>query len=216
MNRVFALGFARPVDAELLDSLVDVYRSARVPRFLLHWSPLAEASATVSFGALGFKPISRMAKLYRRTDVTVTASTGFHIRRIGIESAALYGEVVATGHGDPPELAAAHAATVGCAQWRHYLAYDENHAVAGATLFWSGEFAWCGFSSTLPSHRSRGAHSALLARRIRDAVEIGCSWIICETAENTATRPNPAYRNMRRAGFELAYFRDNLLYKLAR
>ena len=214
MNRVFALGFSSPADAELLDRLVEIYGRARVPRFLLHWSPLAGGSAPGSFGALGFKPVSRMAKLYRRTDATVIAPTDLDIRRIGIESAVLYGEVVATGHGDPPELAAAHAATVGGPQWRHYLAFSGNRAVAGAALFWSGKFAWCGFSSTLPSHRSLGAHSGLLARRIRDAAEVGCSWIVCETAEETAARPNPAYRNMRRTGFDIAYFRENLLHNV--
>jgi GNAT superfamily N-acetyltransferase len=152
-----------------------------------------------------------MAKLYRRPDSDSVSMTTLSIVVIGAEDAESYGRTVATGHGDPPELAAAHAATVGRAHWRHYLALDGDRPVAGASLFWNAGVAWCGFSATLPEARGRGAHGALLARRIADAALLECKWVVCETAEDRPGRPNPAYRNMRRAGFELAYHRDVLL-----
>ena len=53
--------------------------------------------------------------------------------------------------------------------------------------------------AALPEARGRGAHSALLAHPIRDAAELGCEWIACETVEDRPERSNPALRNMWRA-----------------
>jgi hypothetical protein len=35
--------------------------------------------------------------------------------------------------------------------------------------------------------------------------------LVTETAEDTPERPNPSDRNMLRAGFRLAYLRDNVM-----
>lgn len=213
MNRMLGLGLSHPLDDEALDQVIDVFRTAAVPRFMLLLSPDAHGMNDTHLLGRGFVQRSRMAKLFRRPDATASSATDLVITMIGHSDADLYGKVVAAGHDDPPDLAAAHAATVGTPQWRHYLAYDGGGAaVAGATLFWSNGVAWCGFSSTLPAARGRGAHSALLARRIRDAAELGCTLVACETVEETEARPNAAYRNMRRAGFEVAYMRPNLVY----
>jgi hypothetical protein len=52
----------------------------------------------------------------------------------------------------------------------------------------------------------------MLAARVREAAEQGCEVVTCETAEETTERPNPSFRNMRRMGFEVAYFRPNYLW----
>jgi hypothetical protein len=52
-------------------------------------------------------------------------------------------------------------------------------------------------------------------RRIRGAAVLGCTWVASETAEETPERPNPSYRNMRRAGFEVVYMRENYVLDLA-
>jgi hypothetical protein len=213
MNRVLGLGLDRPLDDETLDGVIDIYRSAGVPRFLLLLSPSALGFDAAELLRRGFTQPSRLAKLFRRPDSVPPTLTDLEVSMIGQSDADLYGRVVAAGHDDPPDLAAAHAATVGMPQWRHYLAYDrDGMAVAGATLFWSDGVAWCGFSSTLATDRGRGAHSALLSRRVRDAAELDCVLVVCETAEETESRPNAAYRNMRRAGFEVAYMRPTLVY----
>ena len=214
MNRVIALGFDHGLDGPLINALADTYRRADVPRFLLQWSPAAINLTGQELVDQGFSLPSRMAKLFRRPDASASASTDLTLVEIDRDVAELYGQVVAAGHGDPPDLAAAHAATVGVPRWHHYLAYDGSTAVAGATLFCSQGVAWCGFSATLASARNRGAHTALLARRVRDAAMLGSDLIVCETVEETDARPNPAYRNMRRAGFELAYLRPNLVFTL--
>lgn len=211
MNRVVGLGFEHDGHAGLADEVFDLYRSAGIARFLVLWSPAANPDIRARLDVLGCRVFGRMAKLYRRPSPDLVAPTDLEITLIEPQDARDYGDTVAAGHGDPPALAAAHAATVGRPNWRHYLAWHAGRPVAGATLYEHNDAAWCGFGATLPNERGRGAHSALLAQRIRDAAARGCEWVVCETTEDRPELPNAAYRNMRRAGFELAYVRDVLI-----
>lgn len=131
--------------------------------------------------------------------------------RVDVSQAAVYGELVARGHGDVPELAAAHAATVGAPGWSHYLVHAGAVPIAGGCLFYQASMAWCGFAATLPEYRGRGAQGALLRHRVHDAASLGAEWVVCEAAPDTAERPGASYRNMMRAGFQRAYERPNVL-----
>jgi hypothetical protein len=68
-----------------------------------------------------------------------------------------------------------------------------------------------GVATTLSSARGRGAQGALLAQRIHDGLALGCTWFVTETGEETPERPNPSFRNMIRAGFTVAYHRQNFM-----
>jgi GNAT superfamily N-acetyltransferase len=120
---------------------------------------------------------------------------------------------VATGFGMSEPVRPWLAATVGRASWQHYLAFDGEIPVAGAALFVRQGLGWLGIASTLPTHRGRGAQSALIARRVHDAIELGCSFMAVETAEDHPERPNPSFRNVVRFGFEVAYQRPNFLWE---
>jgi len=83
--------------------------------------------------------------------------------------------------------------------------------VAGGALFIDKGLAWLGLGATLASHRGRGAQNAILARRITDALAAGVRGLVTETGlpapgEEAA---HPSFRNIRRAGFEIAYARAN-------
>jgi GNAT superfamily N-acetyltransferase len=69
--------------------------------------------------------------------------------------------------------------------------------------------AWLGWGGTLPSYRGRGAQSAMLAARIEAARHLGCRRLVVETGPDSAEKPNPSYRNVERAGFRVAYLREN-------
>ncbi|HEV2786041.1 MAG TPA: GNAT family N-acetyltransferase, partial [Solirubrobacteraceae bacterium] len=64
-----------------------------------------------------------------------------------------------------------------------------------------GDVAYLGFAGTLIEHRGKGAQTALLARRIQRARELGCQRLVTETGERKAGRPSNSYRNILRAGF---------------
>ena len=80
-------------------------------------------------------------------------------------------------------------------------------------MYVCGEGAWLGLGATVSADRRRGAQTALLARRARDAAKLGCKWVCAETPPDTADRPNASYRNMRRAGMEVRYERANYAFR---
>ena len=49
-------------------------------------------------------------------------------------------------------------------------------------------------------------------QRLRDAAALGCRWAVTETGRDTAEQSNASYRNMRRAGFDLAYLRRDYVF----
>ena len=89
--------------------------------------------------------------------------------------------------------------------WRCYTAALEGEVVAtGATLIQDG-VAQLGPGTTLEHARGRGCNTALLRRRLLDAILAGCETIFVELGERDPESLAAAYRNLHRAGFEEAY-----------
>jgi hypothetical protein len=212
LNRVLGLGVAEPLREETLDQIVASYREAGIPRFIVQWPPdLPPADASDWFAARGFRAAHPMAKLYRRADDPLSHDSDLAVREIGESEAELFGATAAAGNELEPHMASGFDSTVGRRGWIHYLAWDGARPVAAAALFVHGEVGWCGFAGTLLGDRGRGAQSALLARRVRDAAVRGCRWVTAETMADTPERPSASFRNMRRMGFDVAYLRTNYL-----
>ncbi len=66
---------------------------------------------------------------------------------------------------------------------------------------------WLGWAVTLPAHRRKGVHQALLAHRLNEAIKMGCTLMSAESRGETKDAPNPSYHNLQRLGFQLAYLR---------
>jgi hypothetical protein len=154
---------------------------------------------------------ARWAKMWRDTDEPPEEQTDLRIERIGIDLLDAWATVVLEAFELPPFLAPYVTATVGRPGWHHYMAFDGDDGVGAGATYVMGDVAWLGFGSTKVSHRGHGSQSAIFARRIRDARDLGCRLLITETGEELPDRPNPSYRNMIRAGFRLAYQRQNWL-----
>jgi len=97
----------------------------------------------------------------------------------------------------------------GRAGWGCYLGYAGSEPVAAGAVYVSDGVAWLGQATTLPGHRGRGAHSALIAARIGEAHAAGAQVVVTETGELADGRPESSYRNLLRAGFQPAYIRPN-------
>jgi GNAT superfamily N-acetyltransferase len=151
------------------------------------------------------------AKVYRAATPDVVIRTDLRIERIDRAHAAAFAEISCTAFGMPAVMQPWLAAGVGRPGWTHYLAFDGETPAAGGALFVKGDVGWLGIASTLPAYRRRGAQGALIARRIRDAAESGCRWVVTETGEDTPEHPNPSYHNMLRTGLVLAYQRPNYI-----
>ncbi len=125
------------------------------------------------------------------------------------ESPADFGTAFAEGYGLPTALADFAAAVVGRTGWHCFVAYDGRTPVGAGALFESGDAGWLGAAATVPSHRGRGAQSAILAARVERARERGLRVLITETGMPRDGRPGASDRNIMASGFEPTYVRPN-------
>ena len=94
--------------------------------------------------------------------------------------------------------------------WTVVLACDGATPVAAGAMFVAGEVAWLDFMSTSPAARGRGAHTALLAMRLRLARQRGCRAALTCTGEAVPGDPQRSYANILKAGFGEAGLTHNL------
>jgi hypothetical protein len=211
-NRLIACGVRTVATAGAVHEAVARLRAAGVRNFGVQLCPAAQPAAVRDWlTAEGLKTRDRWAKVYRDAAPAAAVRTSLRVARAAPAQAPLVAEVTTAGFGMPPVLQPWIASMVGRAGWQHYLAWDGSDPVAAAALFVRDGAGWLGMASTLPAARRRGAQGALMAQRIEDGRTLGCQWLVTETAEDTPERPNPSYRNMLRAGFTLAYLRDNVM-----
>lgn len=90
--------------------------------------------------------------------------------------------------------------TEGQAGWYHYIALKNGAPIATASLFQTGSVGYLAEAYTHPQHRRQGAHSALIAERVRHARELGCQGVFTVTDSYTQSA-----RDLQRSGFSLAY-----------
>ena len=91
--------------------------------------------------------------------------------------------------------------------WRSYIALDEEEcAIGAATMMLHYQVAQLGFAATHEASRGKGAHMALLRRRILDALAAGSRSLFAITEEGLDFPESESVgaRNLIRAGFGLA------------
>jgi ribosomal protein S18 acetylase RimI-like enzyme len=93
-----------------------------------------------------------------------------------------------------------HAAWFNVPGFQRYLALLDGEPIACAGLYLQGEIAYLSVSATVPEARGRGAQSALIDRRWRDAAERGCRIAMSQTAFGGTSQ-----HNMERAGMRLSH-----------
>jgi hypothetical protein len=218
VNRVLGLGLTKPLTERQLDAVIAAYSTAGVERFVVQWSPAAEPAAVPEWLTdRGFTLLSRIAKVYRRSDgvsLERPPDPRLSVTEIGAEDAEVYEQIVAAPLGVPEGLGPGIRSTVGRPGWRYYMVHEGDRPIAGAALYVRGRLGWFGLGATIESDRRRGAQTALFARRFADAARDGCQWVSADTLAETPDRPNQSFRNMRRAGFATLYERPNYLLDL--
>lgn len=134
---------------------------------------------------------------------------GVEVFEIGEDEGEGLAWIAAEGFGLPRWATAFFFDLPGRVGWRCYVAVVDDAAQACASMFIHDGIAEFGIAATLESARGRGCQTALLHRRIRDAVAAGCHTLFVETGERQPERPSASYRNILRAGFKEAYLRPN-------
>ena len=214
-NRVFGVGLDEPVSDDVVDEAAEFARGAGAATLAMQLPPYVETPGVLGLlERRGFRRGSCWAKMMRPVGEPPTALTDLRIAEVTAAEAEEFGRVQCVGMEMPPFLAPWCARQVTEPGWRAYAAYDGDRMVAIASLFRHGDVGQLSGAATLPEARGRGAQSALMARRIADARDLGLRWITAETGAETPEDPNPSLHNMHRAGLELLYDRQNWLLDL--
>ncbi len=213
-NRVVGIGLDQPPSPDVIDSLIRLYTEHSVPRFFVQLQPLADTESVRSLlQSQRLSHYNNWVKLYRDLEPLPKAESSLRIKQIGEPDAMAFGRIVVESFDWAPKLIPWVAATVTRPGWSHYMAFDEDAPAATGAMFVEGEWCWIDLAATVPAYRKRGAQAAILARRFRDARELGCKYVVVETAEESPEKSAPSYRNMRRYGFRIAYVRQNYMYQ---
>ncbi len=119
----------------------------------------------------------------------------------------LWGETLNLGHDYKAGHARGHvyAAAIGAPNWRHYLIRVDGQPAAASVLYIAADTGQCFVTATIPEFRSRGFQTYFVNRRLRDALEAGCTMAATQTVIGNASA-----RNMERAGCTLLYQRPIL------
>jgi GNAT superfamily N-acetyltransferase len=211
-NRCIGLGIGQPATEAAVDAVLSAFRAGGASQFVVQVSPFARPSSVERWlEQRGLRRGRRWAKVWRDTEDLPTEQTSLRIERVGLAERDAWVTVVLAAFEMPAELGPMIGSTIELPGWSHYLALDGETPVGTAAVRVMGDVAWLGFGATLDSYRGRGSQSAMFARRLRDAHEVGVRLCITETGEDLPDEPNPSYRNMLRSGFRLAYLRQNWL-----
>lgn len=213
-NRVIGLGNAQPAGDEDLDRMADRYRDAGIRSWWIHLSPGArpESLATKLLERRGFNRPARGAwvKVLRDAPAPPEIGTRLEIRPIRTGEDQALAETLCSAFEIPAKLAPWFERLAAYPNWRAVAAVDRGKIVGGGLLHLQDRFAWLGVGGVRAEARGRRVHRALMALRIRLAIEASRTRITTETGEPAGDEPNPSLRNMTTCGFTKVFTRLNL------
>lgn len=223
LNKIFGLGFA-PLDETAIESLAQAeqaYATTQSP-VQIELSSCARPEFATLLAARGYQLTGTMNVLGRAlTTEDHAALVPTHpivsTRLLPDNEAGTWEDVLARGFGavTAGEIAAGHD-VVGVAPLRQlfvdvgriettqrWVAEIDGQAVGGASLNMRDGLAQLAHTATLPEFRGRGVQQALLATRMAQARQEGCTFAVL------ATRPGSAsQRNAQRCGFAQLHTRS--------
>ncbi len=213
-----ALGFTEPVDAQVLADVVHQVQLSGAPALAVQVQPRCQpATFAADAHQMGLAPGGAFVKCFGPAEPREVDTDGLRIERIGADRADDFSRIMHAGFQvDPsPEsqrwFSDPHFYD---GDWATYAAFDGDDPVAvGRLLVVEQTSAGAMFgAATLPAARGRGAQSALLDVRIREARDRGCRYASAETWAETPEQPNPSQHNMRAAGLTEVHVRRNWVY----
>ena len=210
LNRVVGLGLDAPARDDDLDAIEAFFAGHGQPFYVSLNRKAKPSDLTARLGRRGFTDGYAWMKFTRGPEPPPTVDTALRVEAVAPEQGADFGDVVAAGYGLEP-FVGTWLAELPRTTWRCYVAYDGDEPAGAAALYVHGGTGYLCFAATRPEHRRKGAQGALLATRIGDALEAGCSSLVTETGERIPMKPSDSYRNILRFGFEEAYLRPNYL-----
>jgi ribosomal protein S18 acetylase RimI-like enzyme len=193
-------------DTPFLEEIIDFYRKKNIP-CIFELIPgcvtdeLFQALSTKGGYQKGFH-----TALYRNLieEQEVAMNINIQIRELEIDEFMLFGQIYCKGFGMPDFLSRGVAENNQVLyenkKWKHYLATIDGETAGVGVLFLSDNTANLAAAATLPEYRGKGCQSALINRRISDAIKDNCELIVGQ-----AVFASTSMTNMQRQGMQIAY-----------
>ena len=203
-NQVVGMGLYGEVTPSDIDKVEDFFRSRGVPCTVV-LSPLAHESLRALLGERGYRIAEFNSVLLRRLSQQEPgpAVDGVAIEPVTRETARAWMRVIAEGFSQ--EITVAEDVFGGFSVLPGALAFlarveDTVVGGCGGRIIPEARLAALFGTATLPEYRRRGVQSALIARRLHEAVLAGCEYAVVSTQPGSGSQ-----RNMERRGFRVAY-----------
>lgn len=206
-----ALGFTQAVTPELVELIIDFYRSCDATTAVLQFAPRLLPDSFADLAAdTGLTEAGSIVKLGCASGDVKAVTTDLRIARVAESDAAEWGEMILRSFGAPgTPLSEMVANSVSNPNFHAFAAWDGDTMVAGGNLLVYGDIGSINTGGTLPEYCGRGAQSALIAARAQAARDAGCRWVVAETGVPEPGQTNSSLNNLRRAGLRDLYQRQN-------
>lgn len=211
-SKALGFGVTEAVTDELVEELVAFYLAEKAPGAVIQIAParLPEDWPEIC-RRHGLTATSPWIKLGGSVDhVQMSHTTDLSIRPVDPDDYPLWASTALRGFGMPTEgLSDMLAEALVHPGFRPFAAWDGDEMVAAANLFVHGPVGALNATATLRTHRNRGAQSALIAARAKEAANAGCRWLCAETGKPDDGEVNPSLANLVRSGLRPLYERQN-------
>jgi hypothetical protein len=213
LSQTFGLGVHAPTTAEALDEL-EAFFLSRGTDVMHEVSPFAGVATLALLVARGYHPIELSTVLVQPIDHVTMPASSLSVREIDRErETAMWVDAAVAGWSSDPSIAplirAIAEVNVVNRATTHYIVERAGEPIATGSLAFHGDVALLAGASTIPGARGQGAQALILAKRLADAKQRGCT-----VAMMVADVGSTSQRNAERRGFRVAYTRTK--WRLAR
>jgi GNAT superfamily N-acetyltransferase len=201
LNRVYLSGAEAGMGPDGVGRLIELFAAEGVKRFFVWLSPGPDMDAMrgwLEAGGLSRIRHTGYPTLCRDRRSPVQFKTDLDVREVTTVDIELARDQL----GDT--LWPVYATSAGKDGFFHYMAFDGGRPVAIAALCVFEDVGYLMAAATAEPYRKRGAQQALIARRIAQAEQAGCSMLVSETLYML----EHSFRNLQRAGFQEVYEKE--------
>jgi GNAT superfamily N-acetyltransferase len=210
LNRVLGLGSERPPGEAQLRAIREIYDAAGIERFFLHVVPAWKGEDTNGLlEATGYQKYRGWMKFVRGQGEVRAAETDLEVRPVGPEHGEAFASIAAPAF-DLLDVSHPLVALLPSVQGQlTFMSFEGDRPAGTGAVFIDDTTAALDWGATHPEFRRRGGQTAVLGRRIRHALDLGCDTICTMTGEAVPGDPQHSYSNILKNGFEEAYLREN-------
>ncbi|TYS67820.1 GNAT family N-acetyltransferase [Sutcliffiella horikoshii] len=191
-----------------MDEIVEFYSSRGIPARFEVTPGNASIDLFRKLSTMGFFQSGFHTALYRPLSMEEIPDkrqdNAIHVEEISLVNFNIFGELYTKGFGMPAAfkdyVTANNKVLAESDNWNFYLARVGNEPAGIAVLFINNDVATLAASATVPEFRNKGVQTALIQKRMQQAANEGCRYLVGQAAFGSVSQ-----KNMERAGLKIAY-----------